>query len=634
MSETPAFRNPDLPVETRVNDLLSRMTIEERVGQMLQLDGRVEPEKTIPAMQPGSMLQVLDEDAEKVQRIALANRMGVPLLLGIDAIHGHSFKQGATIFPTQIGLACMWNTALLREVGGITALEMSFTGVHWTFSPVLCIARDARWGRVGETFGEDPYLIGEFASALINGYQGAGLSDRRAVLACAKHFAGYSETQGGLDSSEADLSIRNLRAFFLPGFEKVAREGCATFMAGYQAIEGMPCSANSWLLTDLLKKEWGFEGVVVTDWDNVRRMHAEQHVFANIAESSIAAAKAGNDLIMATPAFYDGVLDGLKSGRVTSDTVDQACRRILRLKFAMGLFEDPRLPDPAGGRAVIGCAQHRDTALQTARESIVLLKNANNLLPLDRKSIKRIAVIGPNADDPLAQLGDWTLGTGQAVGHKQMPRDLTITVLDGIRAIAGKDTEVLRIERGDKAGMQRLIEYISRCPFSLGRMVALTEDGKILYRASHANCLPFPISGDKTLMAGIPRNFEVFEPLDFLAEVVQHIPNKGDHLTNYCGWYSNKKRGMRKDKETVVVPGPGEPDTAFRKKSRMTWAALIKAVFEVDPLKCPKRCTEPSRSVRGCDAGRLLYQGRHCDRADSAALQSVEGHPCARPTRR
>ena len=189
----------------------------------------------------------------------------------------------------------------------------------------------------------------------------------------------------------------------------------------------------------------------------------------------------------------------------------------------------------------------------------------------------------------------------------------------------------VRIERGDKAGMQRLIEYISRCPFSLGRMVALTEDGKILYRASHANCLPFPISGDKTLMAGIPRNFEVFEPLDFLAEVVQHIPNKGDHLTNYCGWYSNKKRGMRKDKETVVVPGPGEPDTAFRKKSRMTWAALIKAVFEVDPLKCPKRCTEPSRSVRGGYEDRWLHRGKRGDRADPSALQPLEGYPSARP---
>jgi hypothetical protein len=146
----------------------------------------------------------------------------------------------------------------------------------------------------------------------------------------------------------------------------------------------------------------------------------------------------------------------------------------------------------------------------------------------------------------------------------------------------------VRIERGDKAGMQRLIEYISRCPFSLARMVALTEDGKILYRASHASCHPFPISGDKTLMAGILRNFEVFEPLDFLAEVMQHVPDKGDHQTNYYGWYSNKNRGMRKDEGTVVVPGQAEPDTAFRKKSRMTWAALIKAVFEVDPLKCPK----------------------------------------------
>ena len=207
-----------------------------------------------------------------------ASRLHIPLLIADDCIHGHSFWEGATIFPTQLGMAASWDPALVERVARVTAVEVAATGIHWTFSPVLCITRDLRWGRVSETFGEDPFLIGELASAMVRGYQGDGLSDRTAILACAKHFAGYSETQGGRDASEADISQRKLRSWFLPPFERVAREGCRTFMLGYQSMDGVPITVNSWLLDDVLRGEWGYTGTLITDWDNVGRMVWEQKV--------------------------------------------------------------------------------------------------------------------------------------------------------------------------------------------------------------------------------------------------------------------------------------------------------------------------------------------------------------------
>ena len=436
------YKDRTKPVKERVEDLLSRMTLEEKVGQMVQADGRNKPKKVIPKVKPGSMLQVLGKDADNVQKLSLKTRLKIPLILGIDAIHGHSFKSGATIFPTQIGLSSMWNTELLIKMGRITALEMSYTGVHWTFSPLLCIARDARWGRVGETFGEDPYLIGEFASAMIKGYQGKDLTDRRSILACAKHFAGYSETQGGQDASEADLSLRKLKSFFLPAFERAAKEGCASFMTAYQAIDGVPCSINKYLLTGLLKEEWGFKGIIVTDWNCVGRLEYEQKIYKTLEEASSAAAIAGNDLIMSTPAFYQAAINAVKAGMLDESVIDEACKRVLTLKFELGLFEDPRFSDEKRGKKVIGCAAHRNAALSCARESIVLLKNDKEALPLNKAKLKTIAVIGPNADDALAILGDWALGTGQASSGAH-PRDTIVTVLDGIKAKAKKGCKVL-----------------------------------------------------------------------------------------------------------------------------------------------------------------------------------------------
>lgn len=441
------YRNPALTVEERVADLLGRMTLEEKVGQLMLWDARGDDLSFINTYHAGSILHILGEKVGRAMALAAQTRLGIPLLVGEDGIHGHSFWKGATIFPTQLALAACWNPALIEQVGRVTAEEMAPTGIHWTFSPVLCLTRDLRWGRTGETFGEDPYLIGEFGAALIRGYQGRGLDDPTGVLASAKHYAGYSETQGGRDASEADLSRRKLRSYFLPPFERAARAGAMTFMTGYQSMDGIPSTANRWLLTEVLKDEWGFQGVVVTDWDNVGRLVREQRVCATFAEAATVALRAGNDIMMTTPEFYDGALEAVRSGRLAEWEIDAPCARLLALKFRMGLFENPRGPDLERAAIEIARPDHRAVNLAAARQSLILLQN-NGLLPLDPGRVKAIAVVGPNADDDVQQLGDWSLGASQHPPEAgKHPREKTTTVLDGIRALAPAGCAV-RYERG------------------------------------------------------------------------------------------------------------------------------------------------------------------------------------------
>ena len=440
---SPAYLNPILPVEERVADLLGRMTLEEKVGQLLLWDARGDDLSFINTRQPGSVLHILGAKINQAMDLAAKNRLGIPLLVGEDGIHGHSFWKGATIFPTQLALASSWNKEMLEKVARVTAEEMTPTGIHWTFSPVLCLSRDLRWGRTGETFGEDPYLIGEFASAMIRGYQGQGLNDPTAVLATAKHYAGYSETQGGRDSSEADLSRRKLRSYFLPPFKRAVQAGAMTFMTGYQSIEGQPSTVNHWLLVEVLKDEWGFKGVVVTDWDNVGSLVKQQKICANFTEAAVVAVRAGNDIMMTTPEFYEGAIDAVKTGLLAEAEIDAPCARLLALKFRMGLFENPRRPDLERAAVEVARADHRVANLQSARQSLILLQN-NGLLPLDMTKMKTIAVIGPNADDDMSQLGDWCLGSSQhpAEAGKQ-PREKTTTILDGMRALAPAGTTLL-----------------------------------------------------------------------------------------------------------------------------------------------------------------------------------------------
>jgi beta-glucosidase len=462
----PGYRDPSQPVFQRVADLLSRMSLRQKVGQVMQADAQGDLDDLVTRQQVGSLLHVPPERMQAAIDLAARTELGIPLLLADDCIHGHSFWPGATIFGTQLATACSWNPDNAERMARITAIEATATGFKWTFSPVLCIARDLRWGRVDETFGEDPLLIGDLATAMIRGYQGDDLAEETSMLATAKHFAGYSETQGGRDASEADISRRKLRSWFTPPFERAARAGSATFMIGYQAMDGVPITVNHWLLDDVLKQEWGFGGVLVTDWDNVGRLVWEQKVCADHAEAAARAMNAGNDLVMTTPGFYDGALEAVARGLLDEATLDAAVARVLTLKFSLGLFEDAGAPDPVRQAEVIGCAAHRQAALDIARDSLVLLANHPSTgsgqapstgspstgsgsgqapstgsgqaltLPLAAGSWT-LAVIGPNADDPAAMLGDWAGGSGQCSWLGPDYRSPhTVTVLDGLRDLA------------------------------------------------------------------------------------------------------------------------------------------------------------------------------------------------------
>lgn len=448
-AETLPYKNPDLLAGERIADLLSRMTLEEKVGQMMQLDARGgDLEDLIVNKHVGSILHTSPEDLSRAAKtVNEKTRLGIPLIIGDDCIHGYSFWPGATIFPSQLGMAVSWDPDKVKAAGRATAEEVSCTGVHWTFSPVLCIARDTRWGRVDETFGEDPMLIGELASAMVKGYQGGAKAGealpKNAILACAKHFAGYSETQGGRDASEADLSHRKLESWFLPPFERVAKEGCGTFMLGYESIEGVPVTFNKWLLSDRLRGAWNYQGTLITDWDNVGRSVWEQKVKPDYVQAAADAVKSGNDLVMTTPKFYEGAIEAVKTGLLDESLIDAAVARILALKFRLGLFEDPRLPDQERINAVIGSEEHQQLNLEVAREAVALLKN-NGSLPFNAAGAKRIAVVGPLADDAQTQLGDWAGSSGQINwmpdGH---PREMITTVLDGFKQLSPEGCEVV-----------------------------------------------------------------------------------------------------------------------------------------------------------------------------------------------
>ncbi len=420
----------------RVEELLRQMTLEEKAAQMIQIPYSVEGrEESLrwAKMGAGSFLHVLGDDAREVQKAAIEeSRLGIPVIFGIDAIHGHGLKHEATIFPTQLAAACSWNPDVAEEMGRVTAREVASDGLHWTFSPVLCLGRDTRWGRVNETFGEDPYLAGEMGAAIIRGYQGDSLDAPDSILACAKHYIGYGEAMGARDAMDTQMTYRKMKEVFLPPFERAIEAGCATFMTAYGSIDGHPFTADPKTMKTILRDEAGFDGFVVTDWSNTKSLRDLQHVAETMEDASILAANAGNDMIMSNPEFYEAAISAVRSGRLDEAVLDDAVRHILTMKFRMNLFEKP---EKKGVPGCVGCPEHLDAALRAARSSVTLLRN-EGALPI--RSAKKIAVIGENADNLQSQYGDWTYFTHPDALKGRPARRPYVTVKEGFEALCAQ----------------------------------------------------------------------------------------------------------------------------------------------------------------------------------------------------
>lgn len=390
---TPA--SPD--IERRVGALLARMTLEEKLGQMSQSTSMQTPlspelKEQIRKGRWGSFLNAgLVPDRAEAQRIALKeSRLHIPLLFGRDIVHGYR-----TAFPIPLGQAASWDPELLRKVAALAAAEASAEGIHWTFAPMLDVTRDPRWGRVAESLGEDPWLTGQLGAAMIRGFQGP-------LLATAKHFAGYGAAEAGRDYNSTFISESQLRQVYLPPFQEAVRAGVATFMTSFNALNGVPASGNRFLLQTILRKEWGFTGMVVSDYESVLEM-VKHGTAADPADAAFQALTAGVDMEMVSTTYFDHLPRLVKEGRVPMAAIDAAVRNILRLKFQLGLFESA----PAE-KTVEVTAAGRELAKQLAIESLVLLKNERGTLPLPRTA-KRIAVIGPLADSAVDQMGSWVM---------------------------------------------------------------------------------------------------------------------------------------------------------------------------------------------------------------------------------
>ena len=424
-------------VEARVDEILSRMTLAEKIGQMNQVSAGGDVAHYADALRKGQVGSILNEvDPDKInafQRIAVEeSRLGIPLLVGRDVIHGFH-----TIFPIPLGLAATFDTALVCRGARVAALEASAQGVRWTFSPMLDIARDPRWGRIAEGSGEDPFLGARMAEAMVRGYQGS-VPDSTSIAACIKHFVGYGAAEGGRDYNSTFLTERELRNVYFPPFEAAVKAGALTLMTSFNDNDGVPSTGNRFILKDILRDEWGFDGLVVTDWNSMGEMipHGFGTDRKDVAEK---AANAGVDMDMMTFGFLSHLEELVKSGAVKEKTIDSAVRNILRVKMLLGLFEQPYV-DPAAAKAVQYAPEHLAAARQSAEESAILLKN-NGVLPL-REGL-RILVTGPLADAPHDQLGTWCFD-----GEKEH----TITPL---RALEARYPGQIRFEPGLKYSRQR-----------------------------------------------------------------------------------------------------------------------------------------------------------------------------------
>ncbi|MBS7624116.1 beta-glucosidase BglX [Candidatus Bathyarchaeota archaeon] len=417
------------------------MTIEEKIGQMCQYSGVTSKiEQMIREGKVGALLNVYGAaEVNRVQRIAVEeSRLGIPLLFGLDVLHGYK-----TIFPIPLGLASTWDPEVVKRAASISAAEASSDGIKWTFAPMVDIARDPRWGRIAEGAGEDPYLGSVMARALVEGFQGPDLSNLSSLLACPKHYVAYGGAEGGRDYNTVDISERTLREIYLPPFKAAVKAGAGTIMSAFNDLNGIPASANPYTLKIILREEWGFKGFVVSDWNAIGEL-INHGIAGDIYEAAEKALKAGVDMDMQGDVYQRALLHLVKEGRVSEDLIDESVRRILEIKFKLGLFERP-YADPERASQVIKREEHIRAALEVARKSIVLLKNEGNLLPLS-KDLKTVAVVGPLSDDKEAPLGPWS-----CLGN---PNDV-VTVLEGVKRKISDKTRVLYAEGCDVVGGSR-----------------------------------------------------------------------------------------------------------------------------------------------------------------------------------
>lgn len=459
--EVPPYRNPKLPVKQRVADLLSRMTLEEKVAQMegawenknfhkdpqtmfVDEKGNFLPERAAVLMRDGlGQISRPSEGRGPRQMAEYTNtvqkwmkehtRLGIPVMFHDECLHGH-VAIGGTSYPQAIGLASSWDPELLHEVFTATAAEARARGAQQCLAPVLDLARDPRWGRTEETYGEDPYLVSRLGVAAIMGFQGTGPTiDKQHVLATAKHFAVHGQPEGGTNVAPGNYSERVVREYFLKPFVAAVEEAhVGTVMASYNEIDGIPSHSNKHLLTDILRHEWGFDGALVSDYFGMSELIKIHHVAATPAEAARMALDAGVDIELPFLATYETLVEQVKQGTVSEKEIDRAAGNILRAKFLAGLFDDPFV-DPDAAEKITNSLEHQKLALKAAHESIILLKNENHLLPLEKAKYKKIAVIGPNAAE--VHLGGYSNKPGRGV-----------SILAGVKDKVGGSAEILYTE--------------------------------------------------------------------------------------------------------------------------------------------------------------------------------------------
>jgi beta-glucosidase len=429
---------PDARMDAFINALMKKMTVDEKIGQLnlvtsgMAITGSVTNngvDNGIAKGQIGGIFGLYGVDnVRKAQDLAVKNsRLHIPLIFGLDVIHGHR-----TIFPIPLGMSATWDLPLIQNAAHIAAKEATAEGLNWVFSPMVDIARDARWGRISEGSGEDPFLGGKIAAAMVRGYQGTSLRNADAVIACVKHFALYGGAEAGREYNTVDMSRLQMYQDYLPPYRAAVDAGAGSIMSSFNTVDGIPSTGNKWLLTDLLRKQWGFKGFVVSDYTSLSEM--SNHGLGDLAQVSAIALKAGLDMDMVAEGFLNTLKKSLQQGKVTQGEIDLACRRVLEAKYKLGLFDNPyKSMNADNERKDVFTDDNRKAARIAAEHSFVLLKNAGQILPL-KKSGGTIAVVGPLADNKRDMLGTWVIA-----GEWEK----SVSVLEGIKHIVGDNVKLL-----------------------------------------------------------------------------------------------------------------------------------------------------------------------------------------------